>query len=210
MIDEEQPTTEPIELAGEPTVENLAPEPPEQPAEQPAPESQESTVQQPAEPTALVPASEPATDTVQEVAEPSLAEQLEASPVPVQPASTPEQPAPSADVSRSGVSWWPFLVYLGLWVLFAAVTAWQLLQVPSGAPVYESRVYPYTVLAGLVLTAAGPALILAVWLGSTSRGGRGGTFVTALGRGAIATVAGVTLWWLVLLGLDAVRLGRLF
>lgn len=109
------------------------------------------------------------------------------------------------------VAWWPFLAYLGTWAVFAVFAVWQLIQVPSATPTVEAAVYPYTVLAGMVLTSVGPALVFVVWLGSQSgASGRGTRFVDALVKGAVATTIGVLIWWASLVALDVVRLGRPF
>lgn len=109
------------------------------------------------------------------------------------------------------VASWPFLAYLAIWAVFAGLTAWQLVQLPAATPTVEAPVYPYTVLAGMVLTSAGPALVLMVWLGSLNgSSGKGARFVDALLKGSVATVVGVMLWWASLVALDVLRLGRPF
>jgi hypothetical protein len=113
--------------------------------------------------------------------------------------------------SGLGVPWWPFLAYLGLWVVLVAVAIWQFLQVPPGHPVYETTIYSYTVLGGLIMTAAGPLLIAAVWLASwldRPKGARVGLLSSALIKGATATLGGVVLWWIALIIVDYMRLGR--
>jgi hypothetical protein len=57
----------------------------------------------------------------------------------------------------------------------------------------------------------GPLLILATWIASWGRSGysKGAIFVSALLRGAVATTIGVAMWWIALMVLDQLRLGRL-
>lgn len=110
------------------------------------------------------------------------------------------------------VSIWPFVVYDIIWLLFAGVMVWQLIELPAGTAVYESGIYPLTLLGGLVLTAAGPVLIVATWLFERRRlsAASGQVFLSALFRGSVATLLGVAIWWAALIALDQLRLGRLF
>lgn len=205
-VDESTPPAE------QPSVAETPPTAPE-PVEPVAPAAEEP---EPVEPAAGVLVESPAAEADVSAA-PSPAESAEPAETPApelaeQPAAAaaPEPVEPVTPSVKMDVSWWPFLVYLGLWAAFAAVTVWQLLKVPAGVPVYEARVYPYTLLGGLVLTAAGPALILAVWIATLGSPGKGVRFVSALTKGAVTTVAGVGLWWAVLVALDTIRLGRPF
>lgn len=131
----------------------------------------------------------------------------------------PGQPAPAEEVTvafaepgSDQVSIWPFVVYDIVWLVFAGVMVWQLTELPPGTAVYESGVYPLTLLGGLVLTAAGPVLIVASWLFERRRMsvGSGQVFLSALFRGSVATLLGVAIWWAALIALDQLRLGRLF
>lgn len=160
-----------------------------------------------------------------EVPEPAPAEQT---PSPAE--GTPEADVPiaavsaaSGDAAESGtvafpqarealVSIWPFVVYDLVWLAFAGVVVWQLLQVPPGAAVYDSPIYPFTIIGGLVLTAMGPVLIVGAWLFERGRSeaASGQLLLSSLMRGSVATLLGVALWWTALITLDQLRLGRLF
>jgi hypothetical protein len=108
---------------------------------------------------------------------------------------------------------WPFIVYIAVWVVFAALGVWQFSQVPSGQAVYESPLYPVSLLVGIAMLVAGPLLVLAVWLVSATRsvpGARGRALLSSLIKGAVATFGGAVLWWAMLMIVDAVRLGRPF
>ena len=59
---------------------------------------------------------------------------------------------------------WPFIVYDLVWLAFAAFVAWQLLALPTEVGVYDSALYETMLYAGVMLTAAGPLLILVTWL----------------------------------------------
>lgn len=124
-----------------------------------------------------------------------------------------EQPALAAvmPVESARVRLWPFLAYGGVWVVYIAVLVWQLLEVPSSEAVFESAVYPFVLYGGLALTIAGPLLIVAVWLiERAGREQRAGLLLSALSRGSVATVVGVAAWWVAMIAVDYVRLGRLF
>ena len=113
---------------------------------------------------------------------------------------------------RAGVPVWPFMVYLALWVIFAGLLIWQFLAAPAGTPIYELTIYGPSILGGLVLTALGPLVALAVWLVvwlSRPRGARAGLFSRSLIIGAVTTLAGVALWLIALGAVDMLRLGRL-
>jgi hypothetical protein len=129
------------------------------------------------------------------------------------PAPTPEAaPAAAAETElpRGRVPWWPFAIYLGLWVGGLAYAAYRLLQVPAGQALYEQILYGYFVLGGLVLTALGPVLIPFVWLlarAGLEKSQRGGLFARTAFWGALSTLLGVAMWWLTIMALDAARLG---
>jgi hypothetical protein len=112
---------------------------------------------------------------------------------------------------RAGIPIWPFLAYFGCWVVFAGLLVWQFIQAPAGTPVYELQVYGISILVGLVLTAMGPLLAIAVWLAvwQSRPGARAGLFSRSLIIGAVTTLAGVALWLLALGAVDMLRLGRL-
>lgn len=118
--------------------------------------------------------------------------------------------APTEVVARDRAPWWPFLVYEGFWLVFAGLLVWRLLQLPAGLASYEAAEYPLFLLGGLVLAAAGPVLLFAVWLATKgSAESRGLLFISALYRGAVVTFSGVVIWWAALIIVDQLRLGRL-
>lgn len=106
---------------------------------------------------------------------------------------------------------WPFLAYDAIWVVFAGILAWQLLELPVGTAAYEAPLYQWSVYGGLALTAAGPVLALIVWLfARRHRTERAGLFTSTLVAGSAATFVGVIAWWIALIAVDYVRLGHLF
>ncbi len=110
------------------------------------------------------------------------------------------------------VPWLPFMVYLGAWLVLAVAAVWQLLQLPADQVVYESTAYVLTILGGLLMTAMGPMLILAVWLATRSNRSaqeREGLLTSALMKGALVTLGGAVIWWTSLVTIDYLRLGRL-
>jgi hypothetical protein len=111
------------------------------------------------------------------------------------------------------VSWWPFVGYVVVWLGAAAYAVWQLEQLPTGMAAYETNFYSMTMLGGLALLAVGPVLILVVWLASWigRTGARIGLmFISALMKGALATMLGAMIWMGALLLIDYLRLGRPF
>lgn len=108
------------------------------------------------------------------------------------------------------VALWPFIAYGLVWVAFAGVVVWRLLQIPADVAVFEDPIYQLTVLGGLALACCGPIVALAAWFSAwgTPDSTKGGLFVSALVRGSIFTFCGVTLWWLALIIIDQLRLGR--
>jgi hypothetical protein len=120
-----------------------------------------------------------------------------------------------ADVEKPlrKVSWWPFVGYIVVWLGVAAYAVWQLEQLPTGLAAYETNFYSMTMLGGLALLAVGPVLILVVWLASWigRKGARIGLmFISALMKGALATMLGAMIWMGALLLVDYLRLGRPF
>lgn len=110
----------------------------------------------------------------------------------------------------ASVPWWPFLAYLGAWVALTGLAVWQLLQLPPSEASYESQAYALTVIGGLIMTAVGPLLILAVWFAVWSgrpSNERSGLLTSSLLKGAIATLCGAVLWWAALIIVDYLRLG---
>ena len=114
--------------------------------------------------------------------------------------------------TRFGAPWWPFLIYLVLWIAFAGLGVWELKQLPVGQVAYESQPYMLFLIGGIIMAAVGPILILAVWLGAwlSQRRQRAGLLTSSLIKGAIVTVIGVALWWGSFIAVDFLRLGRTF
>lgn len=140
--------------------------------------------------------------------EPEAAPEPEAEAAPA-PESAPE-PAPEP-VRRDEVSIWPFVAYVGVWLVYAGIVVWRFLSVPVGTAVYESAEYPIAIFGGITLAFAGPLLALAVWVAAWDRkdASRLGLFTSAALKGSIATLVGVSLWWVALVVIDQIRLGRI-
>lgn len=183
---------EPIEAAAE-TVAEPAAEP--DVAASPTPAAEPGV--------AADPAPEAAAQATAEIT-PAAAPGEQASPQePAQPAFFPED--------RRAVPIWPFLVYFGLWVVFAGLLVWQFMETPAGVPLYDRALYGPSILAGLVLTALGPLLAIGVWfvVWLARPGARSGLFSRSLILGAVVTLVGVALWLVALGAVDMLRLGRL-
>jgi len=149
-------------------------------------------------------AGEPEPDVAGEP-EPDVAGEPE---VEVEPA---EEPEVEPEVVH-GVSWVPFSVYLGAWVVLAVATAVGLRGPALSGGALWAPEYVYTVYGGVGLAAFGPVLSLAVWLVARSRrerGDRAGLLTSALLRGAGAAFLGAILWLVALYVLDLYRLGVL-
>lgn len=114
--------------------------------------------------------------------------------------------------SKNAVATWPFLVYAGAWLAGAGAAVYLLYPTAKGAAVYDTAVYPWTIVGGLTLLGAGIVLIPVVWAASRGREGTtaGALFFSALLKGSVATLFGVVTWWLALVILDQLRLGSLF
>ncbi len=147
--------------------------------------------EEPDEPRLFEPEAEPESAEEPE-AEPESAEEPEAEPV-------------------YGVSWVPFSVYFGAWVVLAVATVIGLRgPALAGGPLFLVPEYAYTVWGGAGLAAFGPILALVVWLVTRSRrepGQRTGLLTSALLRGAGAAFLGAVLWLIALYVLDLYRLG---
>jgi hypothetical protein len=114
---------------------------------------------------------------------------------------------------RTKVSWWPFVAYIVVWLAVAGYAVWKLQQLPPRLPAYESDIYKMSIVVGLSLLAAGPALLIIVWFASWI--GRknvrvGAMFVSALVKGATATMLGALIWFGAIALTDYLRLGRPF
>lgn len=150
------------------------------------------------------------------VVEDSLGGTIDTAPHAEQPATEPAATEQAAVVEtderpRHAVPVWPFVAYDVVWAAFSAYLIWQLEMLPSDTAIFDARIYPYAVLGGVVLTMAGPLLLLVVWIASWGSPGttKGGLFVSSLTRGSVATLLGVLMWWGALMVLDQIRLGRL-
>jgi hypothetical protein len=149
----------------------------------------------------------PVVDDTEAEADASTSESTE--PEPAEPDAVEEIVAAPEEVPAS-VSWVPFSVYLGLWVVLAVATV-VLLRTPAAAggalwaPEYALSVY-----GGVALVALGPVLALIVWLFARSKAEpehRTGLLTSALLRAAGATFIGVVLWLVALYVLDLYRAG---
>ncbi len=223
--DEQGDETVLIEAA--PVQEPLFPEPDESAEELSAPDDLDSAIAQADE---LVAAAQPEAEAGVVTAAPEAepAEEPEAEPVSVpaaadasaattDPAELATAPEPAsalaeAPVVADSVPWWPFLVYDAVWAVFAVAMVYLLSRVPARFAAYDSSLYPLMIVGGLALTIAGPVLLVIVWLVYRRRPGSDSSamFFSALVRGAVATLAGVAIWWAALIILDQLRLGRLF
>lgn len=191
-------------------------------AEAVASESADVVQPTPGEGTGLPPAEEPAASGSEagDVAagepalEPTEPVAAEAQPVAQPVAATVAQPAAAPEaVRRPKVPWWPFLLYLAVWLGGVGAAAWLFLSAPRAASIAGESLYPYMLRAGLVLTALGPVLAIVVWFVTwilAERGSRRGLLADALLKGALTTLLGVVVWWVMLVAVDRARLGRLW
>jgi hypothetical protein len=109
--------------------------------------------------------------------------------------------------------WLPFLLYDAVWLVFAITMVLTLRTAATANALDAAAAYPVFVLVALVLTVAGPLLAVLLWWLVRSRTEpeeRGGLFATAMLRGALATFAGVAMWWVARVVLDFLRTGRFF
>ncbi|NTW29215.1 MAG: hypothetical protein HGA39_07645 [Coriobacteriia bacterium] len=143
----------------------------------------------------------------------SLVEALETDAQPGAGAAWAGFESDSADPVRRSVPTWPFLVYLLVWLVLAGVAVWQFVQVPLGEAVYNSSLYPISLIIGTAMVASGPVLMLFVWVVSAAwgrAGNWGSKLLSSLIKGAAATFVGAVLWYLALVLVDVIRLGRPF
>ena len=116
-------------------------------------------------------------------------------------------------VPKTKVSWWPFVGYIVVWLAASGYTVYQLQLLPAGQAAYETDLYRMSVLVGLSLLAAGPALLIIVWFASwigRKRARVGSMFISALIKGATATLIGAIIWMGAIMLTDYLRLGRPF
>lgn len=209
---EHDPVSQAVEVPEPAPAEEPQPEPaPDAPEAEPVPAEESEPA--PAEESAPEPATqpEPEPEPAPVPAEESEVAQAAAAPI-AQPAPAEEALQPTEVASgHPGVPWWPFLAYLGVWVVVLGLSVYFLAQSPSDLAIFERQIYGAVVLAGLVLTAIGVLMIPAVWLivrSSAPKEQRRGLFTDTLVKGAIATFSGVLMWWGVLVALDFMRTGR--
>jgi hypothetical protein len=151
-------------------------------------------------------------------AQPEVGEAEAAAPAAGEPEAVAELSAAAAEAAMpegvaTKVSWWPFVGYMVVWLGAAGYAVWQLQMLPTGQAAYESDFYSQTMLGGLVLLGVGPALLLVVWLASWigRKGAKiGSMFISALIKGATATLFGAVVWMGALMLIDYLRLGRPF
>jgi hypothetical protein len=181
-----------------------------------APERSRETVQSAArevgaQPAAAEPPAEPIPVAPEAVAS---GDTSPASPMPEIGPAVPEiAPEAESRARRPRVPWWPFMIYLGFWIVGVGAAAWLFLTEPAVGSVAGESTYPYMLRAGLVLTALGPALALVVWFISwftATRGTRSGLFADSMLKGALTTLSGVVVWWLMLMIVDRVRFDQLW
>lgn len=144
--------------------------------------------------------------------EPEVAPEAAPAPEPeVAPEAPPAPETSPSPVHHDEVSIWPFVAYVGVWLVYAGIVVWRFLSVPAGTAVYESAEYPIAIFGGITLAFAGPLLALAVWIAAWDRkdASRLGLFTSAALKGSIATLVGVSLWWAALVVIDQIRLGRI-
>jgi hypothetical protein len=128
-------------------------------------------------------------------------------------APAPEAEEQLAPAPITKVSWWPFVAYVVAWLGVAGYAVWKLQETPLGHAPYETDLYALSMVVGLSMLAAGPALILIVWLASWI--GRkncriGSMFISALVKGATVTLLGAIIWMGAIMLTDYLHLGRPF
>lgn len=96
-----------------------------------------------------------------------------------------------------GLTWIPFAVYLGFWIVLAGLSAYVLYGASPDRPARWMAEYVPLLWSGVALTALGPVLSVAVWLIARLRrpkSQRRGLFASAMTRGALAAFFGVAIW----------------
>lgn len=134
--------------------------------------------------------------------EPEPAPEDAGSPFDTISAPSPEAPT-HADAALAeaagpgGLSWIPYAIYLGLWVLLAAASVYFLRDASLERPARWFAEYQALVWAGVALAVLGPVLSLAVWLVVRARRSpenRVGLLASAMTRGAVTAFLGALLW----------------
>ncbi|MDO8880438.1 MAG: hypothetical protein Q7W44_06530 [Coriobacteriia bacterium] len=121
-----------------------------------------------------------------------------------EPAASDDEPSERTAVDAvlveavdGGLTWVPYAVYLGAWIVLSGLSAYFLNPATSEQPARWLPVYAPLVYSGLLLAALGPLLSLAVWLVARSQrpaDRRRGLLASALTRGALAAFFGATVW----------------
>lgn len=109
-----------------------------------------------------------------------------------------------------GLTWIPFAIYLGLWIVLAGLSAYLLYGASPDQPARWMAEYVPLLWSGVVLTALGPVLSAGVWLVARARrpkSERRGLFSSAMTRGALAAFFGVAIWIATLFVLELVASG---
>lgn len=115
-----------------------------------------------------------------------------------------------AEAVTGGLTWIPFAVYLGMWIVLAGLSAYLLYGASADQPARWMPAYVPLLWSGVALTALGPILSMAVWLVARSRrpkSGRRGLFASAMTRGALVAFFGVAIWVATLFVLELVAGG---
>ncbi len=98
---------------------------------------------------------------------------------------------------EGGLTWVPYAVYLGAWIVLSGMSAYLLNIATPEQPARWLPVYAPLVFSGLALAALGPLLSLTVWLVARLRrpvDRRRGLLASALTRGALAAFFGAMVW----------------
>lgn len=106
---------------------------------------------------------------------------------------------------EGGLTWVPYALYLGAWIVLSGLSAYLLSPSTQEMPARWLPVYAPLVFSGLALAALGPILSLVVWLVARSRrpaDRRRGLLASALTRGALAAFFGVMIWIITLYVLE--------
>lgn len=160
---------------------------------------------------AETPVAQGPAEPAEECPETPAAAQAEPEPTEAPPAEPVEATPVAAVPDTARVSRWPFAVYGLAWLGLTAVAAWHLTRDPS-LPAYQHELYPGIVLAGIAMVALGPAVGIGAWTGAwmgAPKPERAGLFTSAFLRASFLTFIGASLWWGMLVAVDAVRLGGL-
>lgn len=128
-----------------------------------------------------------------------------------QPAPVPDAPdAALVEGVAGGLTWIPFAVYLGLWVVLAGLSAYLLAGATAEHPARWMPVYVPLLWSGIGLTAFGPLLSVIVWLFARAKRpkmGRRGLFAASMTRGSLVAFFGVVIWVATLFVLEVISGG---